>query len=52
MDDFKNFSENIFNKIENCFSSNKETVKYLKKLGTKHKIYWNLNLQSENKIEI
>ncbi len=50
---FKNFSENIFNKIDNCFSSNKETVKYLKKLGAKNiKFIGNLKFsQSENKIE-
>ena len=50
---FKKFSENIFNKIENCFSSNKETVKYLKKLGAKNiKFIGNLKFsQSENKIE-
>ncbi len=50
---FKNFSENIFNKIENCLSSNKETVKYLKKLGAKNiKFIGNLKFsQSENKIE-
>ena len=49
----KNFSENIFNKIENCFSSNKETVKYLKKLGAQNiKFIGNLKFsQSENKIE-
>ncbi len=49
----KNFSENIFNKIENCFSSNKETVKYLKKLGAQNiKFIGNLKFsQSETKIK-
>ncbi len=52
---FKSFSKLIFNKFNLCLSSNKETVKFLKKLGTKNiKYFGNLKYsQSENeKIEI
>ena len=52
---FKSFSQSIFNKINLCMSSNKETVIFLKKLGAKNiKYFGNLKYsQSENeKIEI
>ena len=52
---FKNFSKLIFNKYDLCLSSNKETVRYLKKLGAKKvKYFGNLKYsQSENeRIEI
>ena len=51
----KNFSKLIFNKFELCLSSNKETVRFLKKLGAKNiKYFGNLKYsQSESeKIEI
>ena len=51
----KKFSKLIFNKFDLCLSSNKETVRFLKKLGAKNiKYYGNLKYsQSENeKIEI
>ncbi len=51
----KSFSKIIFNKINLCLSSNKETVNYLKKLGAKNiKYFGNLKYsQTENeKIEI
>ena len=46
----KKFSKLIFNKFNLCLSSNKETVKYLKKLGAKNiKYFGNLKYsQSEN----
>ena len=46
----KNFSKKIFNNFNLCLSSNKETVKYLKKLGAKNiKYFGNLKYsQSEN----
>ena len=52
---FKNFSKLIFNKYDLCLSSNKETVRYLNKLGAKKvKYFGNLKYsQSENeRIEI
>ena len=51
----KNFSKIIFNKFNLCLSSNKETVRFLKKLGAKKvKYFGNLKYsQSENeKIDI
>jgi 3-deoxy-D-manno-octulosonic-acid transferase len=51
----KSFSQLIFNKFNLCLSSNKETVRYLKKLGAKNiKYFGNLKYsQSESdKIEI
>ena len=50
---FKNFSNDIFCKIEACFSSNKESIKYLKKLGAKNvKFFGNLKFsQSEKQTE-
>ena len=52
---FKNFSKLIFSKYDLCLSSNKETVRYLNKLGAKKvKYFGNLKYsQSENeRIEI
>ena len=51
----KNFSKFIFTKFELCLSANKETVRFLKRLGTNNvKYFGNLKYsQSENeKIEI
>ena len=51
----KNFSKSIFSKLNLCLCANKETAKFLKKLGAKNiKNYGNLKYsQSENeKIEI
>ena len=51
----KSFSKLIFNKLNLCLSSNKETIHFLKKLGAKNiKYFGNLKYsQSENeKIEI
>lgn len=47
---FKNFSKLIFEKLNICLSSNKKTVKYLKRLGAKNiKYFGNLKYsQSEN----
>ena len=51
----KNFSKFIFNKLDLCLCSNKETVFFLKKLGAKNvKYYGNLKYSQseEEKIEI
>ena len=45
-----NFAESLFNKFDLCLSSNKESIKYLKKLGAKNiKFFGNLKFTQSEK---
>ena len=47
---FSNFAESLFNKFDLCLSSNKESIKYLKKLGAKNiKFFGNLKFTQSEK---
>ena len=50
---FKSFSKLIFNKFNICLSSNKETIKFLKKLGAKNiKYFGNLKYTESENVKI